>query len=168
MSEVFEYYTYEITDEKATIIDVDTSISGIITIPSTIGDYPVTGIGNNAFKNCLEVTSVTIPNGVTSIGNFAFYGCAKLTSVTIPNSLLEMNYWVFEECPLFTDIYYRGTEYQRRNSIIDDMVPTNVQWHYSINGKIKKDNTLKSIAEIFVISKGKKKLVTDVSKLKSI
>lgn len=38
------YYTYTVSDGKATITDVSTSISGEVTIPSTLGGYPVTSI----------------------------------------------------------------------------------------------------------------------------
>ena len=51
-----------------------------------IGDS-VTSIGNNAFRQCRFLTSVTIPNSVTTIGRSAFSGCSSLTSVTIPNSV---------------------------------------------------------------------------------
>lgn len=37
--------------------------------------YNVTSIGNEAFYNCPELTSITIPNSITSIGNEAFYAC---------------------------------------------------------------------------------------------
>jgi len=42
----------------------------------------VTSIGDYAFYNCTNLTSVTIGNGVTTIGSFAFEGCSGLTSVT--------------------------------------------------------------------------------------
>ncbi len=40
------YYTYEVTDGEATITAVDTAISGDVTIPDTLGSYPVTSIGS--------------------------------------------------------------------------------------------------------------------------
>ncbi len=43
------YYTYTVTDGKATIIDCNTSISGDIVIPSTLGGYPVTAIGCDGY-----------------------------------------------------------------------------------------------------------------------
>ena len=46
------YYTYCILNGKVTITDVDTSISGDITIPSTLGGYPVMGIYKGAFRDC--------------------------------------------------------------------------------------------------------------------
>ena len=66
---VFEdgYYTYEYEDWKATIIEVDDSISGDITIPDyivlepVVREYPVREIGEYAFGFCDEITSVTIP-----------------------------------------------------------------------------------------------------------
>ena len=46
------YYTYSVSNGEATITDCDTSISGNITIPSELGIYPVTSIGNYAFSGC--------------------------------------------------------------------------------------------------------------------
>ena len=97
-------YTYEIANGKATITDCSTSASGAITIPSTLGGYPVTSIGDDAFRDCKSLTSVTIPNSVTSIGDRVFVDCSSLTSVTIPNSVTIIGWYAFESCSSLTNI----------------------------------------------------------------
>ena len=81
-------YTYTVSNGKVTITDCSTSVSGNIVIPETLGGYPVTSIGDEAFYDCISLTSITIPNSVTSIGDGAFLCCGSLTSVTIGNALL--------------------------------------------------------------------------------
>ena len=65
---------------EITITDCDTSASGDLVIPSEIEGYPVTVIGNQAFRYN-DLTSVTIPDSVTSIGDFAFQYCDNLTDI---------------------------------------------------------------------------------------
>ena len=64
-----------------------------ITIPNS-----VTSIRDRAFSGCYNLTSITIPNSVKSIGDRAFYGCFGLTSITIPNSVTRIGGWAFEDC----------------------------------------------------------------------
>ncbi len=76
--------------------------TGDITIPATVTynevTYDVTSIGSQAFKECVGLTSVTIPNSVTSIGTYAFNGCSGLIRVTIPNSVTEIDHGAFFQC----------------------------------------------------------------------
>ena len=75
--------SYTITDEGNKQVKVSGYIgekpSGTLNIPATTTingkEYSVTSIGNDAFKDCYNLQSVTIPNSVTSIGNNAFYSC---------------------------------------------------------------------------------------------
>ena len=50
-------------------------------IKTIIIDESVSTIGNAAFYECGNLTSVTIPNSVTSIGDSAFAGCIGLQSI---------------------------------------------------------------------------------------
>lgn len=44
-------------------------------------DGSVTSIGEAAFEDCSELTSITIPKSVTNISYYAFIRCTKLTSI---------------------------------------------------------------------------------------
>ena len=46
----------------------------------------LTTIGEEAFRGCRGLTSITIPNSVTTIGSGAFADCSGLTTVSIGNS----------------------------------------------------------------------------------
>ena len=57
------FYTYEVEYGEATITDY-TGSGGDITIPDTLGGYPVACIGDEAFYNCTGLTNVSISDGV--------------------------------------------------------------------------------------------------------
>ena len=77
---------------------------GAISIPSSLGDSPVTRIGDDAFFGCSGLTSVAIPDSVTSIGSHAFFGCSGLTSVTIPDSVTNIGNSAFSGCSGLTSV----------------------------------------------------------------
>ena len=53
----------------------------IVVIPSIIDGKTVTTIYDDAFKNCKQIVSITIPGSVTSIGWNSFSGCTNLIEV---------------------------------------------------------------------------------------
>jgi uncharacterized protein YjdB len=64
----------------------------------------VTSIGSSAFRGCIGLTSVAIPNGVTSIGEHAFYGCTNLASVSIPTNVTSIGNYTFYGCTSLTSV----------------------------------------------------------------
>ena len=83
-------YTYTVTNGEATITQVDSSVSGDVTIPETLGGYPVVAIGDDAFFDLYDIESVSIPNTVTSIGAYAFASCSILSEVVLPENLVTI------------------------------------------------------------------------------
>ncbi len=67
-------------------------------------DGNVTSIGSEAFHNCYDLTSITIPNSVTSIGYEAFMFCTNLTSITIPRNVTSIGEEAFDACRSITSI----------------------------------------------------------------
>ncbi len=70
-----------------------------VTIPDSI-----TTIGDEAFRNCPSLTSVTIPDSVKTIGNYAFASCGGLASVTIGDSVTTIGDLAFYNCRSLTSV----------------------------------------------------------------
>ena len=64
----------------------------------------VTRIGDDAFRGCSRLTSVTIPDSVTRIGDYAFCYCSSLTSITIPGSVTSISKHTFDNCTKLTEV----------------------------------------------------------------
>ena len=99
----YENLKYEIKDGTVTITGCDIKASGELIIPAIIEGKTVTSIGNEAFRDCKSLTSITIGNGVTSIGGNAFLFCS-LTSITIPDSVTSIGDSAFFSCSRLTSI----------------------------------------------------------------
>ena len=126
-------WTYRIVGSTAEIYGVDGSVAiwpnpvGAVDIPSSLGGYAVTRIGesalkgcrnmtsvaipdcvteigDSAFENCYELTNVVIPDDVTSIGDSTFWGCYSLMSLTIPDSVTSIGEFAFDDCDSLTSL----------------------------------------------------------------
>ncbi len=75
-----------------------------LSLESVIIPDSVTSIGYGAFQNCTSLSSVTISDSVTSIGGRAFSGCLSLTDITVPDSVENIGYNAFADCDNLTSI----------------------------------------------------------------
>ena len=117
-----------------------------ITIPEMINYrgkvYPVTQIGNNAFRHLSDLTSVAIPTSVTEIGHAAFCGCSHLTSVTIPNSVTTIGDVAFKDCSSLKTVVIPKTvtsigSYAFYNTPWDDKLPNGLVYVGDVAYKYK-------------------------------
>lgn len=112
--------SFEVIDGFKYILDSDTKTATLlpntekyagdkIVIPESVkakdgNDYKITAIGDECFRGCSGLTSITIPSSVTSLGNSCFYDCSALTSVTIPSSVTSLGDECFKGCSGLTSI----------------------------------------------------------------
>ncbi len=105
------YYKYNDNRSGVVVTSRDTrfdSYSGEVVIPSHVEcdgkTLPVTAIGPQAFRNCLGLTSVQLPEGITSIDRQAFIDCVTLESITIPASVKTIGEQAFYDCLALTRV----------------------------------------------------------------
>ena len=64
----------------------------------------VKSIGEYAFSDCTNLTSIEIPSSVIILHNFAFLNCSNLTSIEIPSSVTSIGWFTFSNCTSLTNI----------------------------------------------------------------
>ncbi|MBQ2661595.1 MAG: leucine-rich repeat protein [Clostridia bacterium] len=108
-------YTIE-NNGSVTITGCAQDASGDIVIPDTLLDpwtnaiaLPVTAIADEAFRMCMNITSIHIPDSVTSIGERAFFGCTALASVNLPTNLTTLGAYAFNLCKSIKSINIPNT-----------------------------------------------------------
>ena len=85
-------YKYNPDEETATVIkDPDRKYKGAVAIPSIVEHndiiYTVTEISDDAFQDCVKLTSITIPATVTKFHGWAFLNCTSLQQIIVnPNN----------------------------------------------------------------------------------
>ena len=106
------HYAYTVSNGEATIVYAMQSLVGDIAVPSFLGGYPVTSIGEYCFFGFDDITSLTIGDTVKSIGEFAFGNCDKLENIVIGENVLIIGNYSLIDCPnLKSVIIPKNVEY---------------------------------------------------------
>ena len=104
---------YGFSDEIKSIV-VENGITGIgnncfrecpnltkVALPDTLTD-----IGWGAFESCSGLERIEIPEGVTALESSTFWGCGKLEEIGLPESLVRIGSSVFRGCTSLKSIEF--------------------------------------------------------------
>lgn len=87
----------KLSDDSTIVIGLNNETENLV-ILSNYNGINVTAVGNEAFKNCSNLKSVTLPEAIASIGSYAFHNCKELKSINIPNSIKSIGVSAFLSC----------------------------------------------------------------------
>lgn len=87
----------KLSDDGTIVIGLNNETENLV-ILSNYNGINVTAVGNEAFKNCSNLKSVTLPESIASIGSYAFHNCKELKSINIPNSVKSIGVSTFLSC----------------------------------------------------------------------
>lgn len=83
-------FTKDSSGDAYTVTDCVSDFSGNIEIPDTFNGLPVTSIGAEAFRDCINIKSITIADSVTDIGASAFRNCASLCELNLSDNITRI------------------------------------------------------------------------------
>lgn len=97
------YYNIDAITRTAEVTNGENPYSmNTVIIPSQIkffnNEIPVTGIGENAFENAQDVTTVELAESIQRIGSEAFRNCQNLTEINLHDSIDSIGYMAFYSC----------------------------------------------------------------------
>lgn len=114
--EVDGIYYLATSENTAVVVSVpegEEGYSGDVVIPASVTyldmTFDVTGIGDNAFDGCYDLTSIVIGEGVATIGAQAFQGCTGLKEVTMGSGMTLIGAKAFNYCNALERVTCRDT-----------------------------------------------------------
>ena len=74
---------------------------------------------------------IILEKGVTGIGDFAFYDCVNVRDLVLYNTVTDIGSMAFENCGLLNEVYFVGTELDREDTPAGDAggLLNNAEWH---------------------------------------
>lgn len=95
-------YTVEVVFQYDDGTYYDTFPKGKLIIPSLVDNngitYSVKSIGYAALYNCVDLTSIVLPDSLEYISDYAFGNCENLDTIYIPQNVKYIGYVSFKGC----------------------------------------------------------------------
>jgi len=187
-------YKYEVIDERAIVVDVVNSVDGAITIPDTLGGYPVVAIGEWAFAYS-NITEITFPDSLGTICESAFYtarkletvnfgkglfviaarafmGCEALKSIVLPESTSVVGGGAFSRCTSLESVtlnkdlgYIEMGAFVDCSSLKSIVIPN---WIVTLNGTFQRCSSLESVTLGASVEKLDEKTFEGCNSLKTV
>ena len=102
------HYTINRDGNTVTLSGHEDGISGELVIPETVtycgNTYTVNKFESHIFKNCVGLTSVTIPQTIHKIEYSCFTSCTNLSTVNLPNTIDSIETFAFQYCSSLASI----------------------------------------------------------------
>lgn len=120
--EVVSYCSMNISNNTIVSVSNKANLTGELVIPNKItiiGEYAfdesneltslillpgINTISKRAFQHCESLESVVLPSSITSIGEVAFGWCSSLKSIILPNSITSIEGYTFNRCEALTSV----------------------------------------------------------------
>lgn len=97
-------FSYTVDSGKAIITNFLGETDTYVVIPEELNTFPVTKIGDNAFKNKSMLKEVIFNKRLEELGNNAFFGCSTIKTVVLPSSVVSLGNGCFSGCTLLEKI----------------------------------------------------------------
>ncbi len=82
----------------------------------------VVSIGKACFERCINLSTVSLGNGLTDIGDSAFHYCTKLTSIVIPDNVTSLGEYAFYSDQQLSSVTLGSGITKINNSVFRDCV----------------------------------------------
>ena len=129
-----DWLTYRIVSvDTVQLIKCDTSLTDNVDIPYEVvynnTNFKVASIGQLAFNNCNNISSISMLNSIGYIDNWAFYGLQNLTSIKLSDSIKSLLWGVLRNCSKLNSITIPGAvSYIDKNALMDCVSLTSIEF----------------------------------------
>lgn len=143
-------YQYKTVDNKVKIIEFHKKDSTSITIPEMIAGSPVEILGEDAFYQCKNASSIILPQTLTTLDGSPFYRCYSLQQIIIPRNVKTIEVNPFFRCSSLEMVFVDpqndkfssvdGVLFNKEESVLIAYPEGNKRESYTIPSSVKKLN----------------------------